>query len=136
LGSTPAEIGAVSMWIRRLEWQLYLPVQEAFRNHRRGFAGRALPGTRGGFEQIPELIARSQAAALRFLPHMEAALADGPHLVGAHLTLADLVAQTTLEFAGSVKFAPWMDAEAWPATRAALAQWQHLEGAPRGSDGP
>ena len=98
-GETPAEIGLVSMWVRRVELQMYQPVQDAYRNSRRGFAGRALPGSRGEVPQIPELVERSNQTFARMAAKLDTALQTRDYVALPRYSLADTVAFTTYEFA-------------------------------------
>jgi glutathione S-transferase len=116
-GATPAEIGLVSMWVRRVELQMYQPVQDAYRNSRRGFAGRALPGSQGDVPQIPELVARSNQVFARMAAKLETALAQRDFVALPRYSLADTVAFTTYEFALRTKMQVAPDCLGAPATR-------------------
>lgn len=98
-GNTPREVGLVSMWVRRLELQLYQPVQDAYRNSRRGFAGRALPGSTGDVPQIPELVTRANQVFGRMSQKLELVLGEREFVALDRLSMADIVAHTTFSFA-------------------------------------
>ena len=67
MGADPEEMARAEMWERMSEFEGLLAVAESFRNAKRSFAGRALPGVPGELAQIPELIERGkQRAALYF----------------------------------------------------------------------
>lgn len=113
-GKDPREQGLVDMWTRRIEIQGYFPTQDAYRNSRRGFQGRALPGTRGDVEQIPALVDRSNATMRRLLSKLDAQLADHPFVVGKDFTIADVVLLTTLDFAVRTKMEAAGDLSPYP----------------------
>ncbi len=113
-GKDPREVGLVEMWIRRVELQGYQPVQEAYRNSRTYFEGRAFPGFSSGLEQIPELVGRSNAMFRRLLARLDGHLRGHEFIVGDGVTMADIVALTTLDFAQRTKMEVVGDLAAWP----------------------
>ena len=62
MGADALEMARVEMWERMSEFEGLLAVAESFRNAKRSFAGRALPGIPGELKQIPELIERGKTA--------------------------------------------------------------------------
>ena len=67
LGATPKEKAHITMWERRAELEGFAPVMEGVRgNAAAGLKGHAIAGP-DGYEQIPALIERSQAAGGEFL---------------------------------------------------------------------
>lgn len=113
-GRDPTEIGLVDMWTRRIEIQGYFATQDAYRNSRPGFAGRALPGTRGDVEQIPALVDRSNATIERLLGKLDAQLAGRTCVIGDWFSVADIVLVTTLDFGRRTKMAAVQDLSGWP----------------------
>lgn len=116
-GTTPREQGLVEMWLRILEFQGYLPVQDAYRNSRPGFAGRALPGHRAGVAQIPALVERANLVYARTLARLDARLADQPFVVDTY-SMADIVAFISLDFAQRTRMEVAADLGDWPHLRA------------------
>lgn len=117
-GTDATEKGVVEMWLRRLEIQGYLTVQDAYRNSRSGFAGSALPGYKEGLPQIPELIERSNSVYRRTLGRLDAILADRDFIAGATFSMADILGHTTLAFAKRTKMDAAADLSPWPNLRA------------------
>jgi glutathione S-transferase len=113
-GATPREVGLVSMWVRRLELQLYQPVQDAYRNSRPAFAGRALPGSRGEVPQIADLVPRAQQCFGRMSKKLDQRLSGRDFILGEKLSLADIIAYTTLAFAIRTKMRGAPEAIALP----------------------
>lgn len=101
--------GLVEMWTRRIEQQLYLPTQEFYRNGHPAFVGRGWPGSRGagsGYEvqQVEGLVERSAAMFERTLGRLETQLeGTGAFVVGAEISMADIMLRTTLDFARRVR---------------------------------
>lgn len=132
-GESPAQQGHIEMWLRILEIQGYLPVQDAYRNTRRGFAGRALPGRSEGCEQIPALAERANAVYARTLARLDAALDERPYVAGSTFSMADIVAFTTLVFAQRTRMEVALDLEDWPALEAWRARVDARPAAPAGA---
>ncbi|UCE30351.1 MAG: glutathione S-transferase family protein [Burkholderiales bacterium] len=119
-GDTPEQIGAIEMWLRRLELLAYLPAQEAYRNRHPFFADRGWPGWRQGMPQIPELVARANRIMGRTLETLELQLEAQPFVAGPAFSMADIVALTTLDFAQD----SGMEAVSDLAGFAHLARWR------------
>lgn len=117
-GREPAEIGCIEMWLRQLEIQLYLPIQDAYRNSRPGFAGRALPGFDGELAAIPELVGRSNAVARRMLDKLDRRLHGRQFVMGDRLTMPDLVGVVSIDFGQRTKMEALADLGPWPNVRA------------------
>jgi glutathione S-transferase len=121
-GRDPGEIGQIESWLRQLEIQLYLPIQDAYRNSRPGFAGRALPGVEQGVDAIPELVARSSATARRMLDKLDRRLHGRQFVMGDGLTMPDIVGVVSIDFGLRTKMQALADLSVWPN----LAGW-HAE---------
>lgn len=113
-GRNPREQALVEMWLRRLEIHGYLCAQDAYRNSRRGFAGRALPGVRSGVAQIPALVERSNQTMRRTLGKLDAQLARSEFVTGADYTMADIVGQVALDFGKRTEMEAVQDLSPWP----------------------
>ncbi len=113
-GSDPEEVGLVEMWVRMFEHQLYLPVQDAYRNSSSIFADRALPGVRDGVPAIPELVRRADGTVRRFLTRLDRQLTGREFVLGDHLTMPDIMGVVTLDFARRTKMEALADLSAWP----------------------
>ena len=99
MGADPLEMARVEMWERMSEFEGLLAVAESFRNAKRSFAGRALPGVPGELAQIPELIERGKRRAALYFDKLEARLGEARHLAGERFTVADITAWCTVDFA-------------------------------------
>ena len=99
MGADPLEMARVEMWERMSEFEGLLAVAESFRNAKRSFAGRALPGIPGELAQIPELIERGRQRAAHYFDKLDARLGEAPYLAGERFTVADITAWCTVDFA-------------------------------------
>ena len=99
MGADPLEMAQVEMWERISEFEGLFAVAESFRNAKRSFAGRALPGVPGEIAQIPELIERGRQRAALYLDRLEARLSEARYLAGERFTVADITAWCTVDFA-------------------------------------
>lgn len=98
LGRTPVERAQVAMWDHRMEIDGFLAVAEVFRNHSKGFAGRALSGP-VSFSQIPELAERGRVRVGLFFKMLEERLAQSPFVAGDNFSMADITALACIDFA-------------------------------------
>ena len=92
-------------------------VAESFRNAKRRFAGRALPGIPGESAQIPELIERGRQRSVLYFDRIDARLGEARFLAGERFTTADITAYCTVDFARHIE----MDAADG---RPHLARWR------------
>ena len=99
------------------EFEGLFAVAESFRNAKRSFAGRALPGIPGESAQIPELIERGKQRAVLYFDRLDARLGEARFLAGESFTTADITAYCTVDFARFIE----MDAAD---SRPNLARWQ------------
>ena len=102
MGRTPVERAEVLMWNARVEHQGLSGVAESFRNHSRGFVGRAVTGSEG-FDQIPELVPRGRRRAELFMDMLDAHLEGRNFIVGDSITMADITALITVDMAAWIK---------------------------------
>src|SRR5690606_10516312 len=75
LGRNPKEKALVEMWNRRMEFDGFYAIAEAFRNAAPRLKGRAMTGPHS-IEQSPELAERGRARSLRFLESLDQILSD------------------------------------------------------------
>jgi len=91
-----------------LEWRMemdgFLAVGEALRNSAPRLKDRAIVG-RYNYAQIPELAERGKARVPRFFEDLDRILANSEYLAGDTYTVADITAQTAVDFAGWLKMA-------------------------------
>ena len=109
-GRTPAEIGFVDMWIRRVELRLLTPVGMVWA-HTHPFTARVV------VPQFKDFGESQRARALAVMHEFDAVLAERDWLVGTSPTMADIVLLTTIDFATFIGLP-------LPADVPALAAWQ------------
>ncbi len=115
-GATPREQGLVEMWHRDVEFNALLHCRDAFRNKVRGMAGRALPGSRDGVEQIPALVDRAVACLAAFFERLDQRLTESEWLAGERYSIADIGALVAVDFATRLKLGP-------QTTQDGIARW-------------
>lgn len=127
LGVTPLEKAQVAMWDRRMELEGFAVVMETVRNNVAGLAGRAIAGPHG-YEQIPALVERGRLRLTNFYADLEARLADATFVAGENVTVADITAVVTIDFAtGALKLGI-------PETSVATKRWYDAVTSLRGFD--
>ena len=117
MGVDALEMARVEMWERMSEFEGLFAVAESFRNARRRFAGRAVPGIPGESAQIPALVARGRQRAALYFDRIDARLGEARFLAGERFTTADITAWCTVDFARLI------EVEA-SGGRPGLARWQ------------
>ncbi len=116
-GSQPDEQAAVDCWTDWVFMRGLIPVMEAFRNHFPGFRDHALPGPRP-VAQIPALAERGRHCFGFFLDDLDHRLQASDWLAGEHLSVADIDALVTIDFAErAIKAGP-------TAEHTAIAGWR------------
>ncbi len=98
LGSDPVEKAQIATWQARIEQGFLMAIGNAFRNTHPTMKGRALPGP-DNYEQIPELAERGLAQIDAFLTRFEKHMVERDYIVGDRLSIADITAGVTLDFA-------------------------------------
>lgn len=101
-GKTPKERALVAMWQREADLNGLNAVAECFRNSSKGFKSRALTGA-VDYEQIPELAERGRQRVRRFFVDMDARLRGRDFLAIDRLSIADITAFVSVEFARAIK---------------------------------
>jgi len=91
-GRTALEKALVDMWVRRIEFQLMQPVGQFWRH--------AHPRTAGLFRQYNDFGESNRAAYSNAQRWLDGELADGrPFIAGENLSMADICALSTVDFA-------------------------------------
>jgi glutathione S-transferase len=91
-GRTALEKAQVDMWVRRVEFQLMQPVGQYWRH--------AHPRTAGLLNQYKEFGESNRAAYSNAQRWLDGELADGrPFIAGENLSMADICALSTVDFA-------------------------------------
>jgi glutathione S-transferase len=80
-GSTPTERGEIEMWARRIEFNLYLPIDLT-----------------AAFKDIPEAAERCRKAANWFFRFLDGVLADRPFIAGDRYTVSDALAFCAIDY--------------------------------------
>ncbi|MCU0817856.1 MAG: glutathione S-transferase [Beijerinckiaceae bacterium] len=97
-GTGARERAFVEMWQRRVELELYLAVQAAFRHTHPAMAEYEVP-------QVSAWGEANRPRALNMLALLDRELADKPFLVGSSFTVADITLMVTLDFLKPAKIA-------------------------------
>jgi glutathione S-transferase len=96
-GRDAKEAAQIEMWTRRAEMLVGNPLMMAVRH--------AHPALAALETQVPEVAASNRQAAERALALFDRQLADHPFIAGERITMADIVAAASLDFARLVRFA-------------------------------
>ena len=97
-GRGPKEIAVIEMWTRRSEMLLATPLMMAVRH--------AHPALAALEKQIPEIAVSSRATADRAIKIFDERLSQTEFIAGDRLSVADIVAFISLDFARMVQFKP------------------------------
>ena len=101
-GTGPLGKAEVEMWHRRVELEGMTAAADALRNSNPAFKGRAITGVIN-YPQIPELAERGLSRLNTFFDWMDLRLREAPFLAGDSLSIADIAAFVTVDFAKTVK---------------------------------
>jgi glutathione S-transferase len=115
-GTSPQTRAQITMWDRRVEQEGFASVMEAVRNAVPGLKGRAIAGPHD-YEQIPDLVERSRRRVGNFYADFNARLADVAFMAGDRISVADITALVTVDFATKAAGLPIPDGHA------ALKRW-------------
>jgi glutathione S-transferase len=96
-GRDPKEAAVIEMWTRRAELQIGHPLMMAVRH--------AHPALAVLETQVPEIAQTNRVAAEKALALFDRQLADHPFIAGDRITMADIVAIASMDFARMVRFA-------------------------------
>jgi glutathione S-transferase len=115
-GKTPTERALVAMWQREADLNGMGAIAECFRNSSKGFKNRALTGA-VDYAQIPELAERGRQRVRQFFADIDARLQGREFLAIDRLSIADITAFVSVEFARAIK-------ETVPETAVNLKRWR------------
>jgi glutathione S-transferase len=93
-GTTPLERAQIEMWNRRMEYELFVPMAQVFRNTHPFFKGR--------IPQVPEYGELCRKAVESRMKWLDGELAGRPFIAGPRYTIADITAQTAFDFFGKI----------------------------------
>jgi glutathione S-transferase len=99
MGTDAKDKALVEMWERLAEQEGLLAASEYFRNGRKSFAGRAIPGAPGNIDQIPALVERGKQRMTWFYDKFDRQLAANRFVAGPRYTVADMTTLCTVDFA-------------------------------------
>lgn len=109
-GRTPSEIALVDMWLRQVEFELWLPIQFAFRHLHPAMSAREVP-------QVKDWGEANKPKALDFLSHLDQHLATSAYVAGDRFTVADIAALVAIDFMRAARIAV-------PEDLAHVARWR------------
>ncbi|MFI5316290.1 MAG: glutathione S-transferase family protein [Myxococcota bacterium] len=98
-GRTPAEIGRIDMWIRRIEFRVMLPAGMIWVHAHPFTAAYAASQGRPQFKEFGESNLKVFAGACRWLGRE---IAGRPFIAGDAYSMADIILQTTLDFGAAI----------------------------------
>lgn len=102
MGRDDVERALTLQWNSKVEVQGLSAVAESFRNHSKGFSGRAITGAES-HDQIPALVPRGRKRAESFMTMLDAHLAHSKFIVGDHFSFPDITALITVDMCGWIK---------------------------------
>jgi len=108
-GRDARSMALVEMWQRRLEFNLYLPIQAVFRHLHPGMKEMEVP-------QITEWGEANKPRVMEFLTLLDRELAGRPFVAGDDFSVADITGLVTLDFLKPAKLAV-------PPEMAHVARW-------------
>ena len=90
MGTDAKDRAAIEMWQRRMEFELFLPITQVFRNGHAFFKGR--------IPQVPEYGEVCRKHAEQRLEWLDGVLTDRPFVAGERYTIADITALCAIDF--------------------------------------
>jgi glutathione S-transferase len=90
MGTDAKDRAVVEMWQRRMEYEVFLPITQVFRNGHAFFKGR--------IPQVPEYGEVCRKHAEQRLEWLDGVLADRPFVAGERYTIADITALCAIDF--------------------------------------
>ena len=121
-GLDPRETAIIEMWTRRAEMMVATPLMMAVRHSHPALAALET--------QVPELAESNRQTGARSLKLFDRRLADSEYIAADRITVADIVAAISIDFARMARFRPpeelthvrrWYDAMmARPAAKAGI----------------
>ena len=93
-GNDALDRARVEMWNRHMEFQLFLPTAQVFRNTHEFFKGR--------IPQVPEYGEVCRKAGEKAMDWLDGELADREFIAGDRYSIADITAQCSFDFFGRI----------------------------------
>ncbi|MEE2777526.1 MAG: glutathione S-transferase family protein [Acidobacteriota bacterium] len=90
MGTDPQDQAVVEMWNRRMEYELAVPIMNAFRHTNDFFKGR--------ITQVNEFGVVSKDNALKRMEWLDSVLSDREYIAGDNYTIADITALIGIDF--------------------------------------
>ena len=90
MGTDAKDRALVEMWQRRMEYEVFLPITQVFRNGHAFFKGR--------IPQVPAYGVVCRKHAEQRLEWLDGVLADRPFVAGERYTIADITALCAIDF--------------------------------------
>ncbi len=106
MGATPVERAHIESAQRQMEFDGLFAVAAVFRNSAPAYAGRAMPGSGPALDQSADYVSRGLVLSRHFFDQLNQRLASRSFIAGDRITIADITAFITVEFARWVKLAP------------------------------
>ncbi|MDG2522744.1 glutathione S-transferase [Caulobacter segnis] len=97
-GRDPREMAVIEMWSRRVELMVAMPLMMAVRH--------AHPALAALEKQVPEVAEFNRAWAERSMKMLNRQLSKTEFIAGDRVTMADILAATSIDFARMVQFEP------------------------------
>jgi len=95
-GRDPKEVAVIEMWCRRTEMMLATPLMMTVRHSHPALAALE--------KQIPEIAETNRAGATRTMKFFDRRLAESEFIAGDRITMADILAATSIDFSRMAKF--------------------------------
>ena len=106
-GSDPLGKAQIDSWDRHMEFDGYLPGQDAFRNSSERFANYAVAGVKEPIAAIPELAERGLQRIDIFFERLNRRLSEVPYIAGNSFSMADITGVVAVDMTRRVeKFLP------------------------------
>jgi len=106
-GSDPLGKAQIDSWDRHMEFDGYLPGQDAFRNSSERFANYAVAGVKEPIAAIPELAERGLQRIDIFFERLNRRLSEVPYVAGNSFSMADITGVVAVDMTRRVeKFLP------------------------------
>lgn len=106
-GSDPLEKAQIDSWDRHMEFDGYLPGQDAFRNSSERFANYAVAGVKEPLAAIPALAERGMRRIDIFFERLNKRLSEVPYVAGNSFSMADITGVVAVDMTRRVeKFLP------------------------------
>jgi glutathione S-transferase len=98
-GTVPVEKAVIDSWERHMEFDGYLPAQDAFRNSAERFANYAVAGMTEEFKAIPALAERGRRRLDIFFARLNQRLQESEYVGGDKFSMADITGVVTVDMA-------------------------------------